>query len=92
MIDFPDAFYRVGQKVCLDFSIRCYRKTPRNILANPVIRRALSQVRVACRLFWEGGFLTESESGALGTEEGLTKQLLPIIGMNTAHFQDRTSG
>lgn len=59
-------------------------------MANCIIRRALSQVHVECRLFGEGGFLTDS--GALGTEEGLTKQLLPIIGMNTAHFQGHTSG
>ena len=90
MIAFQDTFSRVGLKDCLDFTIRCYRKTPRNILANCVIRRALSQVHVECRLFEEGGFLTES--GALGTEEGLTKQLLPVIGMNTAHFQGHTLG
>ena len=30
--------YWLGQKVCLDFSISCYVKTPRNFLANPYVR------------------------------------------------------
>lgn len=28
--------YWVGQKACLDFSIKCYRKTPMYFLANPI--------------------------------------------------------
>ena len=38
--------YRVGQKVCLEFPISWYRKTPRNILDNPTFLKTLVVLNV----------------------------------------------
>ena len=42
----PERNYWVGQKVRLGFSIRCYRKTRMNFLANPIVYSSVASIFV----------------------------------------------